>query len=221
MAKPRPGPMASRFIRPSIISTFLSACSGSRSPSRWRRRSACRSACYSAGRAPSRIIFSLCSRLSGRSRFLAWVPLAIIMFPGSELPVIFPDLPRLFLCDGAQHDARRQIDRQILRACGELPRRFKITNFQPCDRAGCDALHLHRIANLGRRRLVFACRSRDGVGPIRPRLSHQHVLHDGRIPDDRDRHADARDRGLSHERAGSRRRRVGDARACAPARDGG
>ena len=45
---------------------------------------------------------------------LAWVPLAIVMFRGDETPVIFLTTLASFLCHGAQHHARRAVDRRVV-----------------------------------------------------------------------------------------------------------
>ena len=85
---------------------------------------------------------------------------------------------------------------------------------------GCPALHLHRPADFGRRRLVFAGRRRDGVRAIRPRLRHQHLLHDGALSDDYHRHDHAGNRRIRDQRRDPLPRRLHDAVACARARSG-
>src|SRR6266550_3124282 len=88
----------------------------------------------------------------------------------------------------------------------------------PCDHPRRFALHLYRLADLDRGVVVFAGRSRNGLGPIRPWLRDQHVLHDGPLSDDHHRHGYARYRRLHDERARPNCRRLPDGMARARAR---
>ena len=145
----------------------------SRSRSCSRPRSACRSGCSSAGRKIFReYVFPVFETLRPIP-ILAWVPLAILMFSGYETPVIFLTFLASFFATALNTMLGvESIDESYSRAAG-LPRREQVAGLPGGDRARRDAVHLHRAADLGRRRLVLAGRRRDGVGRVRPRLRDQ------------------------------------------------
>src|SRR6516164_1163566 len=136
-------------------------------------------------------------------------------------PDRIPDVSRLFLCDHAQHDARGRIDRRVLRSCRLLPRSKKTAGFLARGCAGRDAFHLYRTADFGRRRVVLPGCRRNGIGPIRPRISHQYVLHHGAVPDDGDWHDHVGGGGVRDERSGAHFRQLSDAMAGARVGHGG
>ena len=131
---------------------------------------------------------------------LAWVPLAIVMFHGSETPVIFSDLPGVVLRHRAEHDARRPIDRRLLYSRGKLSRRQALADLPPRHHSAARCLIFLPGCRFGRRRWFSLVAGEMVSGQIRPRLCDQYVLHDGALPDDRHRHGDTGNRRLRHQR---------------------
>src|SRR6516164_58860 len=132
-----------------------------------------------------------------------------------------PDVPRLLLCDDAQYDARGRIDRRVLRSRRLLSRSKKTASVLARDCARRDAFHLHGTADFGRRRVVFLGCRRDGIGPVRPRISDQYVLHHGAVSDDGDWHDHPRGGGVRDQRSGAHFRQLPDAMAGARVGHGG
>ena len=119
---------------------------------------------------------------------LAWVPLAIVMFKGSETPVIFLTFLASFYATALNTMLGvESIDVSYVRAANCLGAN-PLAGVPARDRARRDAVHLHWPADFGWCRLVLSGRRRDGLGTIRPRLCDQHLLHDGALSDDRYRH---------------------------------
>src|SRR5580658_9576023 len=132
----------------------------------------------------------------------------------------FPDLPRVLFRNGAQHHAWRQVHRSFAAARGDEPWGLALAGLPARRFSGRAALHLHWLADFDRRRLVFAGRRRDGVGPVRPRLSHQYLLYQRLLPHHRHRHDHARRGRLSFERRRSLRRLLAHGLARSRARFG-
>ncbi len=141
---------------------------------------------------------------------LAWVPLAIVMFIATESAVVFLAFLASFFTTALNTMLGvESIDESYVRAAKclganrrQVFRHVIIPGALPLDRGV----------------VVFAGRSRNGLGPIRPWLRDQHVLHDGPLSDDHHRHGYARYRRLHDERARPNCRRLPDgmarARAC-------
>ena len=151
---------------------------------------------------------------------LAWVPLAIVMFVATESAVIYLTFLASFYATALNTMLGRRLDRRVLCPCRELSRRKQMAGVPPRDRAGRAAVHLYRAADLGRRVVVLAGSRRNGVGTVRPRLCHQHLVHNGALSHHRHRDDHAGRRRLHHERDGAPRGRLSDAMAAARAGDG-
>ncbi len=134
---------------------------------------------------------------------LAWVPLAILMFIVHRDAGDLPDLPGVVLRHRAEHHAGRQsIDESYIRAA-YVPRREQVAGVPPRHRAGRAAVHLHRPADLGRRRVVLAGgRARWCPGSTAWVTSSTRRTR-GAVPDDRHRHDHAGRGGLHHQRDGA------------------
>lgn len=123
---------------------------------------------------------------------LAWVPLAILMWPGREASIVFLTfLGSYFATVLNTLLGVESIDESYFRAARSLgarpPRR--ILQGHP---AGRHAVHLHRPSDQHGVRVVLAGRGRNARGRIRPRLPHLELVHAGAIPRDHHRHDHAR-----------------------------
>ena len=135
---------------------------------------------------------------------LAWVPLAILMFPGFEGPVIFlATLASLYVTTLNTLLGVDSIDESYFRAAGCLGSKPKDV-FWHVVGTGSLTVHLYRAADQHRRRLVLPGRRRDGVRRFRTRISYSGFLYEQRHGSDGDRDGDV---GL---------RRLGYLRDCAP-----
>ena len=134
---------------------------------------------------------------------LAWVPLAIVMFIATESAVIYLTFLASFFATALNTMLGvESIDESYVRAANCLgASRWQV--FRHVILPGRAAVHLHRAADLDRRVVVLARSRGDGLGPVRPRLRDQHVVHDGALSDDRDRHDHAGRRRLRDERDGA------------------
>src|SRR6185437_559668 len=129
-----------------------------------------------------------------------------------------PHHARVVLRDRAQYHAGRIVDRPIVPARRRLSRREPLADLPARHRAGCIAVHLHRAADLGGRRMVFAGGGGDGVGRVWAGLPDQQLLRERAIRGDLHRDDLGWHRGISEQRPGAHRRRLHDAMARARAR---
>ena len=109
---------------------------------------------------------------------VAWIPLAILMFPSSELSMIFITfIGALFPILLNTIHGVEGVDRRLVASARSLGTRAARACSREVIAAGGRAQHRHRPGDRHGHLLVLPGHGRDDLGPVRHRLLHLGVLH--------------------------------------------